>query len=334
MQSQEGAKETCSLIIAEESTNGPTIDNADEPSVRTPTARGPRTRMIYGFVLIGAVLLVVGAVGYLVPPGTGTTMSTQLDDAIGLDAISAELSDSEKVNILHDTNWDRCIHGALPVTWNPTVAWSAQKQVDRFGFKHSTSRKYGENLAMNSNGKVRSMVQQWYSEVKYSSNGKVYAYRSSTGHYSQLVWKGTNKIGCGMKNNILNCEYSPAGNMRGAFRDNVGATTHSSSSCNGAGYDEYSRSYGTPKSGDKWQIKHTCSCTDVCRKDGTSYHWCHTHNCGGKKWDHCTPASNGTPKKFGCSCKSICDYGKRDNSWCYFYKQKGCGQTWGDCAAP
>lgn len=332
MQSQEDALETCSLIITEESTNGPTIDNADEPSVCTPAARWPRKRMIYGFVLMGAVLLVVGVAGYLVPQGTATTMVTQLDDAIGLSATSAELSDSKKVSILYHTNWDRCIHGALPVTWNPTVAWSAQKTVDRLGFKHG-STKYGENLAWASHPKVHTMVHDWYSEVKYSSKGKVHNFGMHTGHYTQLVWKGTHKIGCGMKKNTLNCQYWPRGNYAGRFGKNVGAYTYSSSSCKGAGYDEYCRSYGNPKSGDKWQMKHTCRCKHVCRKDGESYNWCYTHNCGNKKWDYCTPPSNGTPKKKGCSCKSICDYGKRDNSWCYFYSQKQCGQKWGDCTA-
>lgn len=338
MQSQEGAPETCSLIITEESTNGPTIDNADEPSLRTQAARWPRKRMIYGFVLIGAVLLVVGVAGYLVPPGTGLTMVTQLDDAIGLSTSSAELSDSDKVDILHDTNWDRCIHGALPVTWNPTVAWAAQKQVDRHGFQHQTNwdGTYGENIAMSTNGKVKEMIQMWYGEVKHSSNGRVHSFGGQTGHYTQLVWKGTHKIGCGMQKNVLNCKFKPAGNYAGQYDKNVGAKKYSSSTCKGAGYDVYSRSYGTPKSGDKWQIKHSCRCKDVCSKHGESYHWCHTHNCPhghSKKWDKCTPASNGTPKKKGCSCKSICDYGKRKKSWCYFYSEKECGHKWGDCTA-
>jgi len=269
----------------------------------------------------------------LIPVASNTTALVAAKEA-GSDPISAELSDSQKVNILYDTNKFRCIHGALPVSWNPTVAWSAMKAVDRLGFEHSGGD-YGENLAWSSNPDVRAMVKDWYSEVEHSSNGKVYSFGGGTGHYTALVWKGTHNIGCGMKEKVLNCQFSPAGNMQGDFGDNVGAYTYSSSSCKGAGYDEYSRSYGTPKSGDKYQMKHTCRCTDMCDKRGESYHWCHTHNCkpNDGKWDKCTPASNGKPKKDGCSCKTICDYGKEDKSWCYFYEQTSCGEKWGDCTA-
>lgn len=54
-----------------------------------------------------------------------------------------------------------------------------------------------------------------------------------TGHFTQLVWKSTKKIGCawntvGCKSNGMNfyklvCEYDPPGNMVGGthFKDNV-----------------------------------------------------------------------------------------------------------------
>jgi hypothetical protein len=52
----------------------------------------------------------------------------------------------------------------------------------------------------------------------------------STGHFTQLVWKGTTQVGCGRTNcsdksdlsgYLFVCEYSPAGNVEGAFTANV-----------------------------------------------------------------------------------------------------------------
>ena len=54
----------------------------------------------------------------------------------------------------------------------------------------------------------------------------------STGHFTQMVWKSTRKVGCasvpcngrhGTPGNYLVCEYSPAGNMiaPGYFAKNV-----------------------------------------------------------------------------------------------------------------
>jgi len=258
-------------------------------------------------------------------------------DADGLvelvNPVNGELSNQQKVDILYYTNQARCMHNAPPVVWNPTVAWSAQKQVQRLGFKHSSGTGYGENLAWRSDGiKPYNMVWDWYSEVKYTSNGRISGFSSGTGHYTQLVWWSTKRIGCGRRGGTLNCEYSPAGNYAGKFGSNVLAKKFSAKSCKGAGYSEYSRSYGTPKSGDKWQIKETCYCTDVCGKGGESYNWCHTKGCGHKGgWDYCTWPSNGKPHKGTCSCKSICDYGKEDKPWCYYYDQKACGQKWGRC---
>ena len=44
---------------------------------------------------------------------------------------------------------------------------------------------------------------------------------SQTGHYTQMVWKNTQEVGCGTGSgdghpfNILVCRYSPAGNFMG-----------------------------------------------------------------------------------------------------------------------
>ena len=46
-----------------------------------------------------------------------------------------------------------------------------------------------------------------------------------TGHFTQVGWKGSTKLGCGSAKckgmTIWVCTYDPPGNMRGDFPDNV-----------------------------------------------------------------------------------------------------------------
>ena len=65
----------------------------------------------------------------------------------------------------------------------------------------------------------------WYNEVsKYNYNNPVFG--MDTGHFTQVVWKSTTKLGCGLgiaSNNYAYgaCNYSPPGNVQGAFAQNV-----------------------------------------------------------------------------------------------------------------
>ncbi len=97
------------------------------------------------------------------------------------------------------------------------------------------------------------MIQMWYNEVKSTSKSIVpkYAYvlhkrctlltpfnhqtrqnfgdrfSSATGHYTQVVWGATYKVGCGYtvcpSGGIYACNYGPAGNMLNAPMYKIGA---------------------------------------------------------------------------------------------------------------
>ena len=70
----------------------------------------------------------------------------------------------------------------------------------------------------------------------WGDEGRRYDYRKetyseSTGHFSQLVWKGTTDVGCGrvecggrggVRGWFVVCEYWPKGNIEGMFGDEVG----------------------------------------------------------------------------------------------------------------
>lgn len=48
-------------------------------------------------------------------------------------------------------------------------------------------------------------------------------YSSASGHFSQMVWKGTTQLGCGYSAGckMYVCHYNPPGNVIGQFAANV-----------------------------------------------------------------------------------------------------------------
>jgi pathogenesis-related protein 1 len=121
------------------------------------------------------------------------------------------------------------------LSWSSKLATSAQQWADQLGqtgcnMKHSTGS-YGENIyyagplqqgdGISSPQQVveQDVVDSWGNEVKnydYESN----SCHSVCGHYTQVVWKSTTEVGCGMvvcadNEQIWVCQYNPRGNMMG-----------------------------------------------------------------------------------------------------------------------
>ena len=96
---------------------------------------------------------------------------------------------------------------------------------------HSTADErpgQGENLAMygSSDPSDKTLTttahatNAWYDEVK-DYNFDDPGFKSGTGHFTQVVWKECTKVGFGTAGNFVVGRYSPAGNMEGAFEENV-----------------------------------------------------------------------------------------------------------------
>ncbi|MCW5198381.1 hypothetical protein VU07_00720 [Desulfobulbus sp. F4] len=140
----------------------------------------------------------------------------------------------DSVAMLAAHNQWRVKVGVPVLQWSAKLTDMAQQWADhlaaaRCSHSHSRHEQYGENIFFASalswpNGRTevqnvtpQKVVDDWGSESKdydYASN----RCSSICGHYTQLVWKETKEVGCGMAvcgNNgqIWVCNYYPKGNV-------------------------------------------------------------------------------------------------------------------------
>ncbi|MDB4957674.1 MAG: hypothetical protein JWO36_5243 [Myxococcales bacterium] len=124
----------------------------------------------------------------------------------------------------------RAKHCAAPLSWSQKLADVAQKWANHLRdagctFGHSGGS-YGENLAAGTEGVLdpEATVAMWYDEIKlykFPDGG----FSMKTGHFTQVVWRGTTHVGCGHSqcngNDVWVCNYDPPGNWEGQYRENV-----------------------------------------------------------------------------------------------------------------
>ncbi|CCH43924.1 hypothetical protein BN7_3479 [Wickerhamomyces ciferrii] len=156
------------------------------------------------------------------PSSSSTQSSTSTSSS---SSSSSTLSFPSEVVQLH--NDKRSKHSATPLKWDQKltdVATSYANQYNCNGTLIHSTFEYGENLAIGYN--TSAAIEAWYDEVqKYNFNNP--GFSEATGHFTQLVWNSTTKVGCAVKDcgdyfgEYLVCEYDPAGNIQGQYDDNV-----------------------------------------------------------------------------------------------------------------
>jgi pathogenesis-related protein 1 len=162
------------------------------------------------------------------PPGFGTDM---------LDAQNAVRADPSTVDGSPAPS-----PALAPLAWSDTVAARAQAYADGCVYAHDVNALralgYGENLAAAAppgSLTTAQVVGLWASEAPYyhyDTNTCDAANAANTahtcGHYTQLVWRGTTVVGCGVQACTRNspfqgfstwqlwvCDYAPPGNYVG-----------------------------------------------------------------------------------------------------------------------
>jgi pathogenesis-related protein 1 len=120
-----------------------------------------------------------------------------------------------------------------PLTWDPDLAAIAQAYAEKCVFQHSGHQGLGENLAAYypPGHKAADAVEDWVGEkVDYDYATNKCAPNKVCGHYTQVVWKNSTRVGCGVATCNQNspfgpkypgawenwvCNYTPPGNYIG-----------------------------------------------------------------------------------------------------------------------
>lgn len=125
-----------------------------------------------------------------------------------------------------------------PLTWDPELAQIAQSWADQCIdqeqptglIDHNPGRNdaypdyVGENIYGTSQAATpQDAVSSWASEAQYyDHDSNTCASALGCGHYTQIVWRTTTKLGCGISScpglafgNAIVCNYAPGGNIGG-----------------------------------------------------------------------------------------------------------------------
>ncbi|CAN7082233.1 unnamed protein product [Brassica oleracea var. botrytis] len=122
-------------------------------------------------------------------------------------------------------NVARALVRVNPLRWDFDLATVAQDYANQLAagpcsLEHS-SGPYGENLAMGSGDmSAAQAVAMWIDEKSYYDYYSNSCHGSACGHYTQVVWRGSARLGCGKGMcangaSIIVCNYDPAGNYIG-----------------------------------------------------------------------------------------------------------------------
>ena len=166
--------------------------------------------------LIVLLICVIQSKSQIVPKATGSNITMQ-----------------EAQDALNYHNKVRKDVGVEPLEWSAELAEYAQKWANHLAsngcdMKHRPysgewAQEYGENIFWGSGSSYNAVnaSESWYSEIKDFTYGVLNNDNwYNTGHYTQMVWRDTKKIGIGIAKCkdggiIIVANYDPSGNYMG-----------------------------------------------------------------------------------------------------------------------
>jgi len=135
---------------------------------------------------------------------------------------------ADEQNALVDAhNQWRARFSSPALAWDGGLATLAQDWADQLAasgqFDHRSNSQFGENIFMGTSGAfpANAVVDDWGSEqANYDIPSLTCAPGAVCGHFTQLVWSKTARVGCGKAtgadgNDYWVCNYDPQGNMQG-----------------------------------------------------------------------------------------------------------------------
>lgn len=149
-----------------------------------------------------------------------------------LDAVLAQNSatlTSTEIQVLLDRHnfWRADVGVNEKLVWSDELAtlahdWAIELKRNNCGFEHRPNNEAGENLFKGTSGHYSAayVVDAWGGEKEYYNYSKNKCKRGEMcGHYTQIVWKSTKKVGCAKIScdgfDIWVCNYDPPGNWVG-----------------------------------------------------------------------------------------------------------------------
>lgn len=162
---------------------------------------------------------------------------------MGTRASLPDHTDQEFLNSIVDSvNEYRAKHGAPPVQLDPELVDYAKSRAALVSTENYLNHGHaglgkglGENLSWQASSaphpaSTTGATDGWYSEIKdYDFLAPAPMDSSKTGHFTQLVWKDSTKVGAGRVygrgdqwyETYIALVFSPAGNREGAYQANV-----------------------------------------------------------------------------------------------------------------
>ena len=137
------------------------------------------------------------------------------------------ISADEQSALVDAHNQWRARFNSPGLVWDGGLATLAQEWADQLAasgqFDHRPDNQFGENIFMGTTGAfpANAVVDDWGSEqANYDIPSLTCAPGAVCGHFTQLVWSKTARVGCGKAtgadgNDYWVCNYDPAGNMQG-----------------------------------------------------------------------------------------------------------------------
>jgi len=144
--------------------------------------------------------------------------------AVAAGTASTRMKPADIDTILDHHNKVRADVGVAPLRWDDGLAAYAQQWADRMAangcrLEHRQPNRYGENIFQGTAGHYTAIdaAKGWESEKKLYSGGAITQENfGRIGHYTQMVWRDTTKLGCGeticRATLLVACNYDPPGN--------------------------------------------------------------------------------------------------------------------------
>ncbi len=164
------------------------------------------------FLALAFVTLCAFLTGCAAKPGPASPIPTP--------AVAA----GDRAEFMRIHNQARASVGVPPLEWSQELASFAQEWANRLArrgqLEHRSGNSYGENLAYGTELSAAAAANLWLQERAAYDGGPIASRNiSAVGHYTQMIWRSTTRVGYGIarvgSNIYVVANYAPAGNVVG-----------------------------------------------------------------------------------------------------------------------